>query len=71
MTSSGAGPRRYPQMGADDRALWLAGHEVYRFGGYELANRREATSLLYGFFTSCSRPLVGPNRARSGRRRQT
>jgi very-short-patch-repair endonuclease len=47
-----ADPRRYGQMVAEDRALQLAGYEVYRFGGHELANRQQATRLLDDFFSS-------------------
>jgi very-short-patch-repair endonuclease len=43
--------RRYAQMVAEDRALQLAGYEVYRFGGHELANRQQAAKLLDDFFT--------------------
>jgi very-short-patch-repair endonuclease len=46
-----ADPRRYAQMVAEDRALQLAGYEVYRFGGHELANRQQAAKLLNDFFT--------------------
>jgi very-short-patch-repair endonuclease len=44
-------PLRYAQMAAEDRALQLAGYEVYRFGGHELANRQQAATLLDDFFT--------------------
>jgi very-short-patch-repair endonuclease len=46
-----ADPRRYAQMVAEDRALQLAGYEVYRFGGHELADRQQAANLLDDFFT--------------------
>ena len=46
-----ADPRRYVQMAAEDRALQLAGYEVYRFGGHELASRQQAARLLDNFFT--------------------
>jgi hypothetical protein len=39
-------------MVAEDRALQLAGYEVYRFGGHELANRQQAAVLLDKFFTT-------------------
>jgi hypothetical protein len=38
-------------MVAEDRALQLAGYEVCRFGGHELANRQQAAKLLDDFFT--------------------
>ncbi len=47
-----ADPQRYAQMVAEDRALQLAGYEVYRFGGHELANRQHAATLLDDFFAS-------------------
>lgn len=45
-----ASPERYAEMVAADRELRLAGYEVYRFGGHEIANRREAAKLLDKFF---------------------
>lgn len=45
-----ADPRRYAQMVAEDRALQLAGYEVFRFGGHEVADRRQAATLLDDFF---------------------
>jgi very-short-patch-repair endonuclease len=47
-----ADPQRYAQMVAGDRVLQLAGYEVYRFGGHELANRKQAAGLLEDFFAS-------------------
>jgi very-short-patch-repair endonuclease len=47
-----ADPRRYGQMVAEDRALQLAGYEVYRFGGHELADRQLAASLVDEFFSN-------------------
>jgi hypothetical protein len=38
-------------MVAEDRLLQLAGYEVYRFGGHELASRQHAATLLDDFFT--------------------
>jgi hypothetical protein len=35
-----ADPRRYAEMAAEDRALQLAGYEVYRFGAHELTTVR-------------------------------
>jgi hypothetical protein len=45
-----ASPSRYAEMVAADRELRLAGYEVYRFGGHEIANRREAAGILDKFF---------------------
>jgi very-short-patch-repair endonuclease len=45
-----ADPWRYGQMVADDRALQLAGYEVHRFGGHELAGRQQAVRLFDSFF---------------------
>jgi len=47
-----ADPRRYAQMVTHDRALQLAGYEVYRFGGHELTDRQRAARLLDDFFAS-------------------
>jgi len=47
-----ADPRRYAQMVTHDRALQLAGYEVYRFGGHELTDRQQAARLLDDFFAS-------------------
>jgi hypothetical protein len=47
-----AAPERYAQMVAADRELRLAGYEIYRFGGHELASRRQASRLLDAFFAS-------------------
>ena len=47
-----ADPARYAEMAAADRELRLAGYEVYRFGGHELKNRKEASQLLDKFFAS-------------------
>lgn len=44
-----ADPRLYAQMVAEDRRLRLAGYEVYRFGGAELA-APGADATLAGFF---------------------
>ena len=45
-----ADTRRYAEMVAADRELQLAGYEVYRFGGQELADRDAATTMLADFF---------------------
>jgi hypothetical protein len=37
-------------MAAADRELRLAGYEVYRFGGAEIAARSRAAGLLDDFF---------------------
>ena len=43
-----------------DRELRLAGYEVYRFGGHEIADRSRAASLLERFFAGLFRPGVRP-----------
>ena len=44
-------PRRYAEMAAEDRALRLARYDVYRFGGYELADTGpSAAAALNAFF---------------------
>ncbi len=43
-------PRKYSDMVAEDRALRLAGYEIYRFGGYELAPERGGEAVLTEFF---------------------
>jgi hypothetical protein len=40
-----ASPRLYSEMVAEDRALRIRGYEVYRFGGYELAQPGAADRL--------------------------
>ncbi len=47
-----ADPALYAQMAAADRRLRLAGYEVYRFGGQELADKRVAGPMLDEFFAS-------------------
>jgi hypothetical protein len=37
-------------MVAEDRKLRLAGYEVYRFGGAEFVDRKQATVILREFF---------------------
>ena len=49
--SGHADPARYAAMAAADRELRLAGYEVYRFGGHEIADRDHAPGLLDNFFT--------------------
>ena len=44
-----ASPTRYSEMVAEDRALRLGGYEVFRFGGYELA-QPDAETMLDQFF---------------------
>jgi len=46
-----ASPKKYAEMVAADRALRLAGYELYRFGGYELQTEAGAR-LLGDFFTA-------------------
>lgn len=43
-------PQRYAEMVQEDRALRLAGYEVYRFGGAELPDRPRAPDLVTPFF---------------------
>ncbi len=45
-----ASPERYAEMVAADRELRLAGYEVYRFGGGEIADRGRAVGMLDRFF---------------------
>jgi very-short-patch-repair endonuclease len=52
-----ASPVHYAEMVAADRELRLAGYEVYRFGGHEIADRKKASSLLDKFFNDV---LAGP-----------
>lgn len=42
---------RYAAMMAEDRSLTLAGYEVYRIGGRELADHTKAVPILTDFFT--------------------
>ena len=44
-------PRRYAVMAAEDRRLRLAGYEVYRFGGAELADPQRGRTVLDDFFS--------------------
>jgi hypothetical protein len=37
-------------MVAEDRELRLTGYEVYRFGGHELMDVSDATSMLTAFY---------------------
>jgi very-short-patch-repair endonuclease len=43
-------PIKYSEMVSEDRTLRLAGYEVYRFGGYELAIERGGEEMLAEFF---------------------
>jgi very-short-patch-repair endonuclease len=45
-------PERYAEMMKEDRALRLAGYEVYRFGTKELMNGQKSRELASGFFQS-------------------
>lgn len=45
-----ADPTRYAEMVSEDRSLRLAGYEVYRFGGRELADEESAGAMLNAFF---------------------
>jgi very-short-patch-repair endonuclease len=46
---------RYAEMVKEDRALCLAGYEVYRFGGKELMDGDISRDLVRNFFTSLMR----------------
>jgi very-short-patch-repair endonuclease len=46
-----ASPRNYSEMVAEDRAIRLAGYEIYRFGGHELMGP-DARVMLRRFFDS-------------------
>jgi hypothetical protein len=45
-----AAPERYAEMMKEDRALRLAGYEVYRFGAKELMNGQTSRELARGLF---------------------
>jgi hypothetical protein len=47
-----AAPERYAETMKEDRALRLAGYEVYRFGGQELMNGPTSRELARRFFQS-------------------
>lgn len=47
---SNASPARYAEMVAEDRRLRLLGYEVYRFGGYELTQKPDASKMVRKFF---------------------
>jgi hypothetical protein len=49
-TTGRSSPKRYAAMAQEDRKLRLAGYEVYRFGGQELADREAARVMLGAFF---------------------
>lgn len=49
-TAGRASPELYARMVREDRALRLAGYEMYRFGGFELGDSDEATALVLEFF---------------------
>jgi very-short-patch-repair endonuclease len=53
--SGAARPTRYAEMVREDRALRLAGYEVYRFGGNELMNAAEDREAVSAFFKSLMR----------------
>ena len=53
--SGAASPARYAEMVREDRALRLAGYEVYRFGGKELMNAAEDREAVRAFFQSLMR----------------
>jgi hypothetical protein len=55
-----ASPARYAEMVAADRELRLAGYEVYRFGGGEIADRGRAAGMLDKFFDAL---LATPDQA--------
>ena len=51
-----ASPARYAEMVSADRELRLAGYEVYRFGGHEIADRARPPASSTSSSTICSRP---------------
>jgi len=53
-----ASTARYAEMVAADRELRLAGYEIYRFGGAEISDRRQAADMLDRFFDAL---LVTPD----------
>jgi hypothetical protein len=50
-----ASPERYARMMREDRRLRLAGYEVFRVGGWELADASGGAALLDKFFTQLLR----------------
>lgn len=50
-----ASPERYARMMREDRRLRLAGYEVFRIGGWELADTSGGAALLDKFFTQLLR----------------
>ena len=60
----GASPALYAEMVREDRALRLAGYEVFRFGGYELTDPTLGADYLTTSSHSCSR-ATGCNLKRS------
>jgi very-short-patch-repair endonuclease len=48
-SSGAADPARYSKMMAEDRAVKLAGYEVFRFGAHELTHG-DSAALLRAFF---------------------
>ena len=47
-----ADPHKYAEMVADDRELKLYGYDVYRFGGYEFCNEKDAIKKIETFLLS-------------------
>jgi len=45
-----ANPQEYARMVSEDRRLRLLGYEVYRFGGYELAELDKGKGIVANFF---------------------
>ncbi|MBQ1047777.1 hypothetical protein KBX50_04645 [Micromonospora sp. C51] len=43
-------PRLYADMMREDRALRMDGYEVYRFGGHEFRDARQARTEIQAFF---------------------
>lgn len=44
-------PALYSEMVAEDRRLRLSGYEVYRFGGHELTQNSNSTTMVQDFFS--------------------
>ena len=45
-----ASPQRYAEMVSEDRRIKLLGYEIYRFGGAEFADLKDAHNVIVAFF---------------------
>ncbi len=61
-----AAPALYAEMVREDRALRLAGYEVYRIGGAELVDRETAAVMLSGFFSALFERFQIPTSSAAG-----